>query len=64
MLEKVDKLAEKGRVSSIDGLRGILALIIALFHFGQVVSLGNLFRRGYFAVEVFFCCPDFCLQRR
>lgn len=50
---------QQTRVSSIDGLRGILALIIALFHFGQAYPIGNLFHRGYFAVELFFMISGF-----
>lgn len=50
-----------GRVSAIDGLRGILSVIIALFHFGQVYPLGNTFHRGYFAVEFFFALSGFLL---
>lgn len=49
------------RVKSIDGLRGILAVIIALFHFGQIYPLGNTFHRGYMAVEVFFMLSGFLL---
>lgn len=52
------------RVASIDGLRGILALIIALFHFGQVYAVGNTFHRGYFAVEVFFMLSGFLLANK
>lgn len=53
-----------GRVTSIDGLRGILAVIIALFHFGQVYAVGNTFHRGYFAVEVFFMLSGFLLANK
>lgn len=53
-----------GRVTSIDGLRGILAVIIALFHFGQVYGVGNTFHRGYFAVEVFFMLSGFLLANK
>lgn len=49
------------RVKSVDGLRGILALIIALFHFGQQYGMGNTFHRGWFAVEVFFLISGFLL---
>lgn len=49
------------RNKSIDGLRGILAATIALFHFGQAYGVGNLFHRGWFAVEVFFLISGFLL---
>lgn len=52
-------IEQKKRVTSIDGFRGILALIIALFHFGQSYPIGPFFHRGYFAVEVFFMISGF-----
>ncbi len=52
------------RVNSIDGLRGILALTIALFHFGQAYGMGNVFHRGWLAVEVFFLISGFLLANK
>lgn len=51
-------IEQNKKMTSIDGFRGILALIIALFHFGQSYLIGSFFHRGYFAVEV-FALPDF-----
>lgn len=53
-----------GRVKSVDGLRGVLALIIALFHFGQNYGIGNTFHRGWMAVEVFFLLSGFLLTNK
>lgn len=55
---------KSGRVASIEGMRGILALIIALFHFGQAYPVGATFHRGYFAVEVFFMLSGFLLAKK
>lgn len=59
-----EEICVLGRVASVDGLRGILAVIIALFHFGQVYAVGNTFHRGYFAVEVFFMLSGFLLANK
>lgn len=56
-------IEQQRRTTSVDGLRGILALIIALFHFGQSYPIGPLFHRGYFAVEVFFMISGFLLMQ-
>ena len=49
------------RSKSIDGIRGIASVIIALFHFGQSYPVGNLFQSGWFAVELFFVLSGFLL---
>lgn len=55
---------KSNRIASVEGLRGIMALIIALFHFGQVYPIGSTFHRGYFAVEVFFMLSGFLLAKK
>lgn len=49
------------RVKSIDGIRAILCVMIALFHFGQAFSLGAIFEGAWFAVEIFFILSGFLL---
>ena len=51
------------RNQAIDGLRGIVALIIALFHFETYVPLFQepIFETGYLGVEFFFVLSGFLL---
>lgn len=52
------------RAVGIDGLRGIVALIIALFHFERYFPFGNyrVFATGYLGVEFFFVLSGFLLS--
>lgn len=50
---------------AINGLRGLVALIIALFHFELIFPFGrkNVFSTGYLGVEFFFILSGFLLVR-
>lgn len=54
--------SEITRSKSIDGIRGIASIIIAMFHFGQIHPVGSLFRGGWWAVELFFVLSGFLLM--
>jgi len=47
-----------GRYVTLDGLRGIAAMCVALFHF-----VGNYMPQGYLAVDFFFALSGFVLYR-
>ena len=49
------------RSKSIDGMRGIASIIIALFHFDQIHPMGEFFSCGYLLVEMFFVLSGFLL---
>lgn len=49
------------RSKSIDGIRGIASIVIAMFHFGQLYPVANLFHGGWWAVELFFVISGFLL---
>ena len=60
-------LPASGRLALIDGLRGIAAMLVVLFHFcavahlADVPVLGWLFAHGNFGVEVFFVISGFVI---
>jgi len=48
----------------LDGLRGIAAVIVVIFHFTEIVISSypdNLFGHGYMAVDFFFCLSGFVI---
>jgi peptidoglycan/LPS O-acetylase OafA/YrhL len=48
----------------LDGLRGIAAVIVVIFHFTEIVIPSypdNLFGHGYLAVDFFFCLSGFVI---
>ena len=47
--------------SALDGLRGIAAIGVALFHLANWTSVQNFFPRGDLAVDFFFCLSGFVL---
>lgn len=61
--ENLQNRAQKEIVhsKSINGMRGIASVIIALFHFGQVYPMGDFFSCGYLPVEMFFALSGFLL---
>ena len=55
--------AESGatRLVALDGLRGIAAIIVLMFHFEQSHGTRSLFASGYLAVDFFFLLSGFVL---
>ncbi|MCB2057920.1 MAG: acyltransferase [Novosphingobium sp.] len=53
--------AHGARLSQLDGLRGIAALAIMLFHLAAVFHTSGPFVRGYLFVDLFFLLSGFVL---
>lgn len=51
----------KQRFEALDGLRGVAALAVVLFHLGRWTNLDLLFEHGYLAVDFFFCLSGFVM---
>jgi peptidoglycan/LPS O-acetylase OafA/YrhL len=49
------------RFKLLDGLRGVAAVAVLLYHFGDRADLKYLFPRGYLAVDFFFVLSGFVL---
>jgi len=49
------------RFESLDGLRGVCASIVVLFHCDTVLYTGHLFNHGYLCVDVFFVLSGFVI---
>ena len=51
-------LRSKQRYEILDGLRGVASLIVIIFHFFELYSLGNpseqIINHGYLAVDFFY----------
>ncbi len=58
---------EKRRYLGLDGLRGICAVAIVLYHSDNLFHPGPIFQHGYLAVDIFFLLSGFVIamaQRR
>ena len=53
--------AHAPRLFQLDGLRGIAALLIMLYHLDIVYRVGGAFSRGYLFVDMFFLLSGFVL---
>lgn len=56
--------AAKQHYEVLDGLRGIAALIVVIFHFAEIIYTEypkNPFGHGYLAVDFFFCLSGFVI---
>lgn len=51
------------RFSSLDGVRGVAALIVVVMHVQPMIS-GHLFEHGYLMVDLFFLMSGFVLEHR
>lgn len=54
-------LASKPRFEILDGLRGVAAIIVVMFHLFETYSAGpcsQILNHGYLAVDFFLCCQD------
>lgn len=49
------------RLILLDGLRGLAAIFVFLFHFGHIAGQSTPFDRGYLAVDFFFMLSGFVL---
>lgn len=58
-----DILKTKQHFEILDGLRGIAALAIVLFHFMEMVYVPskNFIAHGFLAVDFFFCLSGFVI---
>jgi len=55
-------VASSKRYESLDGLRGICALMVAIFHCDDhVLKSGHLLNRGYLSVDAFFVISGFVI---
>jgi peptidoglycan/LPS O-acetylase OafA/YrhL len=58
-------LRSKQRYEILDGLRGVASLIVIIFHFFELYSLGNpseqIINHGYLAVDFFYVLSGFIL---
>ena len=58
-------LRSKQRYEILDGLRGVASLIVIIFHFFEIYSLGNpseqIINHGYLAVDFFYVLSGFIL---
>ena len=56
-------LKEKQHFEILDGLRGIAALAVVLFHFMEIVyePSKNFIAHGFLAVDFFFCLSGFVI---
>lgn len=64
-MTKIDSaiLKPKQHFEILDGLRGIAALVVVLFHFMEMVypPKENFFAHGFLAVDFFFCLSGFVI---
>lgn len=51
------------RLHGLDGLRGLAALLVALFHMDYIYSTPGFFQRCYILVDLFFMLSGFVLAR-
>ncbi|MBB6128974.1 acyltransferase family protein [Mucilaginibacter lappiensis] len=56
-----DILKTKQHFEVLDGLRGVAALAIVLYHFLQVNYASNFLEHGFLAVDFFFCLSGFVI---
>ncbi|WP_408590380.1 acyltransferase family protein [Novosphingobium sp.] len=57
---------ERAHFEVLDGLRGVAALLVVVFHVNEILSLGdprgNVFPHGALAVDFFFCLSGFVVS--
>jgi peptidoglycan/LPS O-acetylase OafA/YrhL len=61
-LRIMNKAAE-GRMATLDGMRGVAALLVVLHHAGPMAAEWALLPRGYLAVDFFFMLSGFVMSR-
>lgn len=50
------------RYESLDGMRGICALIVAIFHFDTALHNGHIINHGWLSVDLFFVLSGFVIS--
>ena len=53
--------ASDGRLKFVDGLRGIAALMVVIYHLAPAGSVGRITARGHLGVEIFFVLSGFVI---
>ena len=64
MVETTIPLASKPRFEILDGLRGVAAMIVVIFHLFETYSPGpseQIINHGYLAVDFFFVLSGFVI---
>jgi peptidoglycan/LPS O-acetylase OafA/YrhL len=64
MNKTIDLLKTREHFQILDGLRGIAAIIVVIFHFMEIAELNyenNILAHGYLAVDFFFCLSGFVI---
>lgn len=51
------------RLESLDALRGIAALSVAILHAAHIYNIGTIFSRAYLAVDIFLVLSGYVLSR-
>lgn len=61
---KITATAERPRYEILDGLRGVAAVLVIMYHFGEVFAttpVDQMMNHGYLAVDFFFVLSGFVL---
>jgi peptidoglycan/LPS O-acetylase OafA/YrhL len=64
-MQQLERLKSKQHFEILDGLRGIAALSVVLFHFMEIVYFDpnqNFIAHGFLAVDFFFCLSGFVIS--
>jgi peptidoglycan/LPS O-acetylase OafA/YrhL len=56
-------LSKVSRFESLDGMRGVCAVFVAIYHFDTVLNTGHLLNHGWLSVDVFFVLSGFVIAR-
>ena len=49
------------RFESLDGMRGLCAIFVAVFHFDMVLKTGHFLNHGWLSVDIFFVLSGFVI---
>lgn len=60
---QLHQLGQMNRIHALDGLRGVAAIAVVIYHLAQVRLCSNLFPHGYLAVDFFFVLSGFVVAR-
>ena len=55
---------QSGRFDSLDGMRGICAVIVLLYHCDAILNTGHFLNRGWLCVDAFFALSGFVIAYR
>jgi peptidoglycan/LPS O-acetylase OafA/YrhL len=51
----------RNRFDALDGMRGVCAVFVAIYHFDTVLKTGHLLNHGWLSVDVFFVLSGFVI---